>query len=111
MSDMTGGRNIAEYDWLIDYNTRPSRARLHAPTPEIVAHYDKWFDGEVNNFGVDHGEVSALCGKGGDWSIPGVFSRMGTPRCVRCCKLSGFPTGEGSPKNDLACREALGMPR
>lgn len=111
MIDYTGGRNIAEYDWLIDYSIRPSRARLHAPTPEIVKHYDDWGeDTDIENCGVDHGAVPALCGRVGGWSIPGVFSRMGVPRCARCCKLSGLPRGDGSPKNDQSCRHVLGMP-
>lgn len=101
--------NIAEYDWLIDYSIRPSRARLHAPTPDIVKHYDDWEEG-IENYGVNHGSVSALCGRSGDWSIPGVFSRMSVPRCARCCKLSRFPRGDGSPKNDQSCRDMLGMP-
>jgi hypothetical protein len=42
--------------------------------------------------------------------IPGIFSRMSTPRCKGCCRAAGFPQGKGSPKNDDACRALLGLP-
>jgi hypothetical protein len=44
------------------------------------------------------------CGQGGHMTIPGLFSRMGAIRCVRCCKATGMPQGEQSPKNDDGCR-------
>jgi hypothetical protein len=45
--------------------------------------------------------------------IPGMFTRGfaggGAPRCIRCCKATGLPQGNGSPKNDTECRRLLGM--
>ena len=101
--------NIGEYDWLIDY-TRPesSDVKLHAPNLLMVVHYEQWWD-EGENYGEVYGPAPALCGESGEWSIPGVGSRMCVPRCERCCELSGFPAGVGSPKNDQTCRELLGM--
>jgi hypothetical protein len=32
--------------------------------------------------------------------MPGIFSRMGAPRCKRCCKAVGIPAGNGAPYND-----------
>jgi hypothetical protein len=42
--------------------------------------------------------------------VPGVLERMTTERCRRCCKMLKYPKGFGSPKNDPACREILGLP-
>lgn len=40
------------------------------------------------------------CGREGRWIIPGIFSRMGAPRCKRCCARVGVPPGDGTPWND-----------
>lgn len=44
------------------------------------------------------------CGKWGELSIPGLFSRMALPRCTACCDALGYPPGTGSPKNSEECR-------
>lgn len=109
-TDLTGGRNIAEYDWLIDY-TKDGDLKdpyLHGPGALIVLHYDGWYE-HGDNYGEEHGPAPALCGESGEWSIPGVGSRMSITRCPRCCELAGLPDGVGSPKNDDACRRILGM--
>lgn len=57
------------------------------------------------------GPVKLACGRTAAWlHIPGVFTRMGAMRCVRCCDVQGLPHGKGSPKNDDACRVLLGLP-
>jgi hypothetical protein len=33
-------------------------------------------------------------------SMPGIISRMGLPRCAKCCDKLGVPRGEGAPFND-----------
>lgn len=43
-------------------------------------------------------------------SIPGILSRMEMIRCPACCKATGLPEGQGSPKNDTACRKLLNLP-
>lgn len=68
--------------------------RLHRiATPEL----DVWagdYDGE---WGVLHGQ--AVCGRGGAFLMPDLFSRLGLPRCVDCCRRLGIPAGEGAPFN------------
>jgi hypothetical protein len=49
------------------------------------------------------------CGSRSEVMVPGVLRRMSTPRCKRCCKLTGLPEGNGSPKNSDECRRLLGM--
>ena len=49
-----------------------------------------------------------LCGKEATVTRPGVFSRLGMPRCVRCCKLLGIPDGNGHPRNDKSLRPLFG---
>lgn len=45
---------------------------------------------------------SVLCREGVDYSHPGVFSRLGAPRCRRCCRLGGYAYGSGTPQNEAA---------
>ena len=89
-------RDIARMDW------------LYAPTK-----YDK-LHCPVGEYGMPdwHAEdVTFACGRTVKAAyIPGIFSRMGLPRCNRCCDAVGFPRGVGSPKNDDVCRELLGLP-
>lgn len=113
MSDCTGGRNIAEYDWcytfISDCTGRCERRRkpkcdcidqkLHAPSDPSA--WDDWDGDQVLG--------PALCGVGESQSIPGIFDRMGADRCDECCDRLGYPHGAGSPKNDEACRALLGM--
>ena len=89
-------RRIAEFDWV--YAGRYDR--LHSPAE---ATYD------VAAWALR--DVTMACG----WrvetaSIPGMFSRMNLPRCSRCGDKVGLPHGDGSPKNDDACRILLGIP-
>lgn len=43
---------------------------------------------------------TTVCGRRGEMHMPGIFSRMGAPRCKRCCALLGVRPGEGAPYND-----------
>ncbi len=45
------------------------------------------------------GEGVALCGAAGVFSIPGLLSRMGLPRCGHCCRILGVPRGPGNLLN------------
>ena len=55
-----------------------------------------------------HGGGTTSCGIRSDyWTIPGMFTRMGSKRCSRCCDKLGYPRGIGSPKNDKACRSLV----
>lgn len=82
-------RVVAEWDWT---RTRAGQ-RLHAP---LV------WDDPAEDMYVSDGVTA--CRVSGELWIPGVLSRLGMPRCRRCCRLVGMPTGNGSPKNDDACR-------
>lgn len=46
----------------------------------------------------------AVCGLHAEYSIPGLFSRMGLPRCARCCAALGIPRGDGTPSNEAWAR-------
>jgi hypothetical protein len=62
--------------------------RLHRVS-EIV-----WLDDErIAGHGV------SVCDQRGRMSMPGILSRMGAPRCKRCCKVVGIPPGDGAPAN------------
>ncbi len=39
------------------------------------------------------------CGIDGKLLMPGMFSRMGRPRCKHCCRIVGVPEGDGAPYN------------
>ena len=81
--------NLAEWDWLITENGEV----LHAP--HIWLPEDDY----------PCTEGTTACGYQGKLHIPGMFTRMGAKRCKRCCTKLGYPTGIGSPKNDISCRE------
>lgn len=42
----------------------------------------------------------AVCGTDGDWTMPGMFSRLGRARCAHCCRRLGIPAGNGTPANE-----------
>lgn len=44
-------------------------------------------------------EGTTVCGVTSLLVYPGVFSRLGAPRCKRCCKLVQIPAGNGTPRN------------
>lgn len=84
-----GSGEVVLWDWIVT----GSGTKLHAPAV--------WDDPGYN--AMDE-EAETACGLRGSFCIPGPFTRMGAPRCAHCCRLTGFPTGKGSPKNDDACR-------
>jgi hypothetical protein len=43
---------------------------------------------------------TTACGRKGRLQMPGIFSRMGAPRCKQCCRKVGIPAGDGAPYND-----------
>lgn len=93
-----------DYDWV---TTRHYRALHHAMFTREQAK-------ECEEDGGYYEPVKLACGQTAPQvHIPGVFSRGGfgggLPRCVRCCKVTGLPEGNGSPKNDDECRRILGM--
>ena len=87
--NLAGSGEVVEWDWMV----LPSWNRLHAPEDWDDPHYE-----------ASDEHARTACGRRGWGQIPGVFSRMGMPRCAHCCRIRGFPPGEGSPKNDDACR-------
>jgi hypothetical protein len=82
-------REIAEWDWV----WLGAGNVLHAVADVTNDADEDWY-----------GEGKTECGQSGVMTIPGLFSRMGAIRCVRCCKATGMPQGEQSPKNVDACR-------
>lgn len=95
-------RALIDYDWLV------------TTTWEVLHHASGLTDdqlGAMDDDGQLSGPVRLDCGRTVVFvSIPGLFSRMGKPRCKRCCRATGMPEGDGSPKNDDACRKLLGLP-
>jgi len=94
-ADMQTLVELARWDWLASHDDE----RLHAPGPTATPNVDTWgYDGP------------SACGlTPGDWHIPGFFTRMSVDRCTACCQKTGLPEGVGSPKNDEACRELVGL--
>lgn len=93
--------HMADYNWVYTSDGR----RLHHPrlNAEQYEECEQWG-------GIYDEEVTLDCGrKATTILIPGVLSRMSTPRCRRCCDITGLPQGKGSPKNDDRCRTILGM--
>lgn len=95
---------IIRADWVVTRSWR----RLHALP------YGPWTQEQAAEITFEWrlpGPVRLACGQIAVMAcIPGVFSRMGLPRCAGCCRATGMPPGAGSPKNDSACRVVLGLP-
>jgi hypothetical protein len=85
-------RVTAEWDWVVNVSNRV----LHAPRV--------WDDPDYSAQDA-HGQT--VCGYRGWLNIPGLFSRAKLPRCRTCCRIAGMPEGDGSPKNDDACRPVV----
>lgn len=45
------------------------------------------------------GDGVTACGLMDELHMPGLFSRMGAPRCGVCCFAAGVPKGDGAPFN------------
>lgn len=88
---------IAVYDWVV------------TPTGNVLHKLDAFDDplAAENEWG---GAGRLTCGLWTEWlRLPGLFERMGLPRCKRCCHRVGFPQGVGSPKNDKEPRPMVGL--
>lgn len=97
-SDHSMGRDdgkICEYDWVISLRSNT----LHAPR----------LDAPITN-PWNNPIYRVACGRVMSVMIPGLGDRAILPRCTQCCRNRGYPPGVGSPKNDAACRELLGLP-
>ena len=91
---------IIRYSWLV--TRRWNRLHYAALTAEDAAEL-------LDEGGLD-GPLRLACGRTAAWAcIPGLFTRMGGQRCTGCCRATGMLPGKGSPKNDRACRELLGL--
>lgn len=94
------GRALVTADWLITHGDD----LLHHATPtndQAAALIDQ---------GAVLDGLTLACGQTVEWAaVPGLGDRMGLVRCAACCDVVGLPRGKQSPKNDYACREALGM--
>ena len=73
--------------------------RLHA-VAELHTKEEDWV----------YGPGRTVCGRTGQLSYPGVFSRLGMPRCAHCCRMLRIPRGDGVPKNDPELRPLFGYP-
>lgn len=43
---------------------------------------------------------TAACGLRAKFHMPGIMSRMGRPRCKKCCRRVQVPPGDGAPYNE-----------
>jgi hypothetical protein len=107
LDDLTPEQRIAEARALVAYDWIVSRAwnRLHF----VDLSDDQLLD--MFEYRQIWSPLRLACGRTAAYvSIPGVFTRMGAMRCLGCCRAKGYPPGKGSPTNDPACRELLGLP-
>ena len=83
--------------WLV-----PSKTwnRLHYMPGVDSETWEHWWD---NTDGDGH-TLTAACGSTFVATLPGFMSRMGAPRCKRCCSVLGVPDGDGAPVNDSRLR-------
>lgn len=59
----------------------------------------------VDSLRIEGITATAACGVTTRWSWPGVFSRLGKPRCAHCCRALGIPRGDGTPANDTSRKQ------
>lgn len=93
--------SLNDLDWVMSLSGRVLHRAILTPQD----------DAELTESGQLRGWFDAACGANlSGVVIPGVLTRLATPRCGRCCDALGYPRGVGSPKNDPACRALLGLP-
>lgn len=80
-------------DWPLRWLVLPSWRRLHRVASVTFV------DGQPAGVGY------TVCGLRGRLAIPGVFSRLGLPRCAHCCRMVGIPAGNGAPFNKFKLRK------
>ena len=73
---------------------------LHC-VPDTVDEEGRWHDDFLDAGSM---EATSSCGRAGKYVPPGIFSRMGTPRCPECCGALGIEPGTGTPVNEVALR-------
>lgn len=96
------GLSMAELNWVVFGQWD----RLHHTTL-TAEQYE-----ELGNWSQIHTEddppITLTCGsKTPSIYIPGLFTRMGAPRCCHCCDRLSYPRGSGSPKNDDTLRPVV----
>jgi len=77
---------------------------LHC-VPDLIDDTGLWHDDFL-----DEGsrQASALCGRTAKFVAAGIFSRMESPRCEKCCAAAGFSPGKGTPLNEAADKNRAG---
>jgi hypothetical protein len=95
---------ITRYDWVVSKSWNRLHALPYGPWT-LEQHRDIAYEWAIIH------PVRLACGRTAvTVCIPGMFSRMGLPRCAGCCRATGMPPGDGSPKNSDECRVILGLP-
>ena len=86
--------SIPVSDWRLRwlYSSDPRAAVLHRVSSI------RWRKPE-RDWGKTIGLGVTVCGVRMSLSVPGVLSRMGMPRCSKCCFAMGIPDGVGAPFN------------
>ena len=80
-------------NWRRRWLVARSYERLHRIA---VVETEDW-DGDGENGVGASGRT--VCGLTGWFAMPGIFSRMGRPRCAHCCDRLRIPRGDGAPAN------------
>jgi hypothetical protein len=75
-------------DWRMRWWQTPRRQTLHRVAAISFADDDRIW-----------GHGATACGMFAELHMPGIFSRMGAPRCALCCAVVGLPAGNGAPFN------------
>lgn len=83
-----------DYWWL---TTWLSWDRLHAVPRDAVDPDDEDACDVLRSEGP---VLTARCGIARPMAWPGMFSRLGLPRCAHCCRALGIPRGQGTPANE-----------
>jgi hypothetical protein len=81
----------SKYGWLVAANSWEVLHYVEGVTDET---WLEWWDDEA----LTH-KRTAACGRTMVMDLPGVFARMGRPRCRQCCKRLGIDFGGGAPCN------------
>lgn len=50
--------------------------------------------------------LRSVCGQVTDFTMPGVLSALGLPRCGSCCRVLGIDAGAGTPANSDGVSQA-----
>lgn len=83
------------WGWLVS-----STGLLHYVPNVTHESWRTWYDDGRRG---DH-LVSTRCRRRIRVTLPGMFDRLGAPRCSACCRLVSIATGNGTPRNELAAK-------